>query len=310
MKASVIILTYNSELTLGNTLDAASKVSDDIHLVDSYSSDRTRGIAADYGVNFVQRAFENYSEQRNWAIENLSLKYEWELHLDADEQLSKELIMELLALREGGAPANIGGYHIARLVRFLGRAIRHGGMFPIWHMRLFRHGLGRCEEREYDQHFVVKAHTARLRGPMIDDIGLSLGEWVNRHNRWSDSEVRDLLRESRGQLAIMPRLLGSPIERKRYFKVLYSRLPCFTRAWLLFVYRYCLRLGFLDGKQGTIFFVLQTFWYRFLVDAKLFEKELAAHNSRAEPDDNSKLGAVRVPENCKVRLLADGSPQV
>jgi glycosyltransferase involved in cell wall biosynthesis len=307
MNLSVIILTYNSEATLGNTLKAASRVSDDIHIVDSYSADGTQAIAASYGVRFRQRAFENYADQRNFAIDNLPLKYDWELHLDADEQLSDDLITEILDLKSTGTPAGISGYHVARLVLFLGRPIRHGGMFPIWHMRLFRHGSGRCEERQYDQHFVVRGPTARLRCPIIDDIRISLGEWVNRHNRWSDGEVRDLLRNGSAELAISPRLFGSPIERKRYLKVLYNRLPCFSRAWLLFLYRYCFRLGFLDGKEGAIFFVLQTFWYRFLVDAKLFEKGLAGESETSLRKEDFRASGLRLSSDGAEDLVSEGS---
>ena len=309
MNLSVIILTYNSEATLGNTLEAASRVSDDIHVVDSYSADGTQAIAASYEARFIQRAFENYADQRNWAIDKLPLKYDWELHLDADEQLSDELITEILDLKSAWTPAGLNGYHVARLVRFLGRPIRHGGMFPIWHMRLFRHGLGRCEEREYDQHFVVRGPTAHLRGPIIDDIRISLGEWVNRHNRWSEREVRDLLRKGNGELAIRPRLFGSPIERKRYLKALYNRLPCFSRAWFLFFYRYCFRLGFLDGKEGAIFFALQTFWYRFLVDGKLFEKSLAGDSATMLHKQDFEASVLRLSAGGEERLLAHGSIQ-
>jgi hypothetical protein len=152
-------------------------------------------------------------------------------------------------------------------------------MFPIWHLRLFRRGLGRCETREYDQHFLVDGPTAKLRGWLIDDNRSPLHEWVNRHNQWSDAEVRELQSDPTGRPLVQPRLFGNPLERKRSLRQNYQRLPGFVRVFLLFGYRYFLRLGFLDGKEGLTFFVLQTLWYRFLVDAKLFEQELAARGS-------------------------------
>jgi hypothetical protein len=100
---------------------------------------------------------------------------------------------------------------------------------------------------------------------------MKLGEWVIRHNRWADAEVDELLHGGSG--GITPRLAGNPVERKRALRGTYNRLPRFLRALLLFLYRYVLRLGFLDGRAGLIFFVLQTFWFRFLVDAKLYERE-------------------------------------
>ena len=275
MNISVVILTYNSERTLANTLASAQRISNDIHVVDSFSSDRTVEIAKGHGANVVTHHFANYAKQRNWAIENLPLACDWELHLDADEQLSEELIVDLARLEnEAVISTEINGYHIARLVRFLGRPIKHGGMFPIWHMRLFRRGLGRCEQREYDQHFMVRGATGKTRGFLIDDIQMTLSEWIIRHNRWSDAEVSELSRTEPTSGLVASRLFGTPIERKRYLKRIYERCPALSRAWLLFLYRYLIRGGFLDGREGAVFFVLQTFWFRFLVDAKLFEQEL------------------------------------
>jgi hypothetical protein len=138
-------------------------------------------------------------------------------------------------------------------------------------MRLFRRGRGRCEEREYDQHFVVSGKTARLHGPIIDDIAMPLSEWVIRHNRWSDAEVSELVRQPHGGV-LKARLTGNPLERKRQLRNLYNHGPLFLRAAMLFLYRYFIRLGFLDGTEGLIFYFLQTFWFRFLIDAKLFEQ--------------------------------------
>ncbi|HEY2891872.1 MAG TPA: glycosyltransferase family 2 protein, partial [Dongiaceae bacterium] len=158
MSLSVIILTFNAEATLDATLASAAQVSDDIHVVDSGSSDGTLAIAEKRGAQIVSHPFEDYGRQRNWAIDNLPLKYEWQLHLDADERLSPELSARLNALR-GAFPADVDGYFLPRLLHFMGRPIRHGAMYPIWHLRLFRRGKGRCEDRRYDQHFQVDGTT-------------------------------------------------------------------------------------------------------------------------------------------------------
>jgi hypothetical protein len=144
-------------------------------------------------------------------------------------------------------------------------------MSPTWHLRLFRTGSGRCEDRKYDQHFLLKCGTtAKLPGVMVDDIRMPLSEWTARHNRWADGEVAEMTAgESEGRL--QPDAFGNPAQRKRYLRQKYDRLPLFARPFLLFVYRYLFRLGFLDGTEGFIFWVLQTFWFRFLVDAKIWE---------------------------------------
>jgi glycosyltransferase involved in cell wall biosynthesis len=269
LKPSVIVLAFNSVDTLGATLAQAREISDDVHVVDSFSTDDTVALSRQHGAQVVQRAFENYGAQRNWAIDNLTLRYPWQLHLDADERLTPELIASIRSLPENPSQS---GFLIARLVRFLGRVMRHGGMSPTWHLRLFRNGAGRCEERKYDQHFYLTQGTQdQLQGYMIDEIRMSLSEWTARHNRWSDAEVLEQTAATNGA-RIGPRLWGNRLQRKRYLRGLYNDAPLFVRPFALFFYRYFLRLGFLDGCPGFIFWTLQTFWFRFLIDAKLFEQ--------------------------------------
>jgi glycosyltransferase involved in cell wall biosynthesis len=268
LKPSVIILAFNSVDTLGATLAQAQEISDDLHVVDSFSTDDTVMLSRQYDAQVVQHAFENYGAQRNWAIDNLVPRYPWQLHLDADERLTPELIASIQSLPEDTAES---GFLIARLVQFLGRKMRHGGMSPTWHLRLFRNGAGRCEERKYDQHFYLSHGLAgQLEGYMIDEIRMSLSEWTARHNRWSDAEVLEQTAAMDG-VRIQPRFWGNPLERKRFLRGLYNNAPLFVRPYALFFYRYFLRLGFLDGREGFIFWTLQTFWFRFLIDAKLFE---------------------------------------
>lgn len=268
---SVVILTFNAAETIAATLASARAISDDVHVVDSGSTDATLELARAAGARIATHPFENYGAQRNWAIDTLDLRHDWQLHLDADERVSDELAAELRALFAGaGPPAAIAGYYVPRLVHFHRQPIRHGGMWPIYHMRLFRRGRGRCEARKYDQHFHVDGASARLAGAMIDDIRLPLGEWTQRHNRWADAEVDEILAPSEG---VIDAGRGDPVREKRALRGSYYRAPMFWRALGLFLYRYVLKRGFLDGRWGLIFFVLQTFWFRFLVDAKLFERQ-------------------------------------
>lgn len=268
---TAIVLTFDCEDTLAPTLESLRAVTDDIRVVDSFSADRTVAVAEAHGAHVVQHAFASYGEQRNWAMDNLPDLRPWLLHLDADERLTPQLAAEISRVTASDAAHN--GYLVARLVRFLGRDIRHGGMYPIWHLRLFRHGSARCETRRYDQHFVMDGPVGRLDGAMIDDIRLSLSQWTQRHDRWADAEVDELLGGG-GPGRLEPRLLGHPIERKRALRGWYERAPLLVRPFLLFGYRYVVRRGFLDGREGLIFFALQTFWFRFLVDAKIVERQL------------------------------------
>jgi hypothetical protein len=122
----------------------------------------------------------------------------------------------------------------------------------------------------------------RLRGCMHDKNAVTLSDWTARHNRWSDLEVAELLRRERpGDDVLRADLLGDPRERTRSLKRLYYRLPGGLRSSAYFVYRYVLRLGFLDGREGFYFAVLQAFWFRMLVDAKAYESRKAASSASA-----------------------------
>jgi glycosyltransferase involved in cell wall biosynthesis len=272
MQPSVVLLTFNSEATLAATLASARQVSDEIFVVDSFSSDGTIELARSQGAVVVQHAFEDYGAQRNWAIDHLPISRPWQLHLDSDEWMNDQLVAAIQALPD--EPAH-SGFFLPRYLRFLGRVLRHGGMSPTWHLRLFRNGIGRCEDRKYDQHFFLASGTSgQLQGEMIDDIRMPLTEWTARHNRWADSEVAELEARSR-EGRLKPNARGNPAERKRFLRTKYDRLPLFVRPVILFLYRFLFRLGFLDGTEGLIFWVLQTFWFRFLVDAKIWEKRRA-----------------------------------
>ena len=269
MQPAVILLSFNSEDTLDASLARARLVSDEIFVVDSYSQDGTVKLAEALEAIVVQHPFEHYGAQRNWAIDNLPITKQWQLHLDADEWMDDKLVSEIQNLPD--APEH-SAYFLPRYVRFLGRVMRHGGMSPTWHLRLFRSGAGRCEDRKYDQHFIGLSGTSgQLSGVLIDDIRMPLTEWTARHNRWADGEVAELdADQTTGRL--QPDLFGSPTERKRFLRQGYNGLPLFIRPFGLFAYRYFFRLGFLDGTEGLIFWVLQTFWFRFLIDAKIWEK--------------------------------------
>ena len=273
MRPTVILLSFNSEDTLGATLGSARQVSDEIFVVDSYSKDGTVELARSLGATVVQHPFEHYGAQRNWAIDNLPVSRPWQLHLDADEWMDDQLVAAIQNLPE--EPRH-SGYFLPRYLRFLGRVLSHGGMSPTRHLRLFRTGVGRCEDRKYDQHYIVSSGTSgQLPGAMIDDIRMPLTEWTARHNRWADSEVAEL---DSGEIAgrLQPDVHGNAAQRKRFLRQKYYQMPLFVRPFVLFVYRYFLRLGFLDGTEGLIFWVLQTFWFRFLVDAKIWERRNAA----------------------------------
>jgi hypothetical protein len=169
-------------------------------------------------------------------------------------------------------PGDATGFIFRRRTYFMGRALRFGGN-DNFHLRLFKTGTARCEDRLYDQHFVSDRPGVRLRGLLHDMNVGSLTEWTARHNRWSDMESAELLRpqgDNAGQ--IQARLSADPRERRRLYKGQYYKAPPVLRVFLLFIYRYVLQGGFLDGRAGFFYAFFQVLWFRMLVDAKLLEK--------------------------------------
>ncbi|MDF0490941.1 glycosyltransferase family 2 protein [Sphingomonas sp. H39-1-10] len=279
---SIVLLSFNSVATIGRTIRSVQSLSDDIHVVDSYSKDDTVELCRSLGCNVVQRAFSNYADQRNWAIDNLPIRHDWQMHVDADEEFTPELVSAIRAADLNNSPAD--GYIFGRKIVFFGKVLRHGAIGSTWHYRLFRTGYGRCEDRLYDQHFVGTGRTVKLPAFMLDHQDATLSEWTARHNRWSDMEAAEALRSARAeetsddlQRVVRPNARGTVIERKRAVKAKYYSLPLFARAFAYFIYSYFIKLGFMDGRRGLIFCTLQSFWFRFLVDAKIYETQLAKH---------------------------------
>lgn len=270
---SVIVLSFNEARNLPDLFKSVRDLKATVYVVDSHSTDESREIAAEAGATVVQHPFENYGAQRNWAQANLELKTEWVLHLDADERLSPELVNEINDVVSRNDPG-YDGYMLRKRSVFLGKWIRHGGHYPSYHLRLYRKSKGRCEDRLYDQHYLVDGPVGRLKNDYVDIITTDLNSWSTRHLRWAGLEAREMVASSStGQ--VNPRLAGNPIERRRWMRQrVYRNLPLFVRPLGYFVYRYFFRLGFLDGTQGLIFHFLQGFWYRFLVDAKIYEERL------------------------------------
>ena len=273
---SAVVLTYNEEANIGACIDSIAEWVGEIFVVDSGSTDQTLNIIGKSTGNIFHHPFENYSRQRNWAQQNLPIRHDWVFHIDADERVSPELALGIVNyFREGAKKGEISGILVRRRIEFLGKHIRHGGIYPTYHCRFFKKSLGRCEEREYDQHFIVEGRTIRIEADLIERTAVSLNSWSMRHLRWAAMETKQHAKgypEYRKGL-VEARSFGSPIERKKWFRMYYEKSPLFARAFIYFFIRYFIRLGFLDGVPGLIYHVLHGFWFRFYIDACLFEYE-------------------------------------
>ena len=272
---TVIILTKNEEENLPKALNSVKNIARDIIIVDSGSTDKTIEIAKKYGCRIFTHVWETHAKQFNWALENIDIKTEWIMRLDADEYLTFELSKEIEEKLDR-LPKNINGVILKRRLHFMGKWIKHGGIYPLYLLRIFRKGKGKVEEKIMDEHIVLfEGDTITFKYDFIDENNKPLRWWIEKHNWYSDREMYEILNLEflKGSgILIEPNIFGDYNSRKRWLKEkIYLKFPIGFRAWLYYIYRMYFRLGFLDGKEGRIFHFMQAYWYRYLVDAKIFE---------------------------------------
>jgi glycosyltransferase involved in cell wall biosynthesis len=272
-KISVFILTFNEAANIRRCLCSVKNLTDDIVIVDSFSTDATLDICREFGCRIVQNKFVNHAVQCNWAMETVEFKNDWLLRLDSDEFLPEAIKAEIDGL-VSTLPDDVSGVYLNRRQYFMNRWLKHGGIYPHHILRLFRKGSGSYENKT-EEHFVLKRGRAvRARHDFLEDNrNNDLDFWLDKHRSLASGEVRDTLGvTSKPGEDIEPSLFGEKVQRTRWFKLnIYQRSPLFLRSFLYFFYRYILRLGFLDGMPGFIYFVNQSFWYRFFVDSRIYE---------------------------------------
>ncbi len=280
---TVIILTYNEEIHIGRCLEKVMPFASKVYVVDCYSTDRTVEIAEQFGAEVVQREWPgNQAEQFNWALDNLKIDTDWILRLDADEYLLPELVAELnekLPLLGEGVSA----LSLSRARAFCGKVLHHGIVNNIKIVRIFRTGKARYEKRLMDEHLsVLSGETIEMKHKFIDDNRMPIGKFIAKHNGYASREAA-LLLDAEYHLTDMdslPQDYGEEVRKKRQQKAKYAKMPLFWRAFGYFLYRYIFKLGFLDGKEGFLWDFLQGWWYRTLVDAKVFEVKKACGNDK------------------------------
>lgn len=272
---TAIILTYNEEIHLERCLLSIKDICSDIVIVDSLSKDNTKLIANQYNARFFENPFQNHAAQLNWAIENSNIKTEWVIRLDADEYVSEELALSIMT-NLTSMNKNVHGIRVKRLMYFFDKPLKKGGMYPIWHLRIWKSGKAICEQRWMDERMVLKeeGNVEKIEGDIIDYNLNNVTWWTAKHNNYATKEAIDILDKIFGftnNTMEKSDFFGTSEQRRRWLKMRYLRMPLFIRPFIFFIIRYFFQLGFLEGKRGFIWSVLQCFWYRFLVDAKIYE---------------------------------------
>ncbi len=289
---SVLIPAKNEELNLPACLESV-KQADEIFVVDSQSSDRSIELAEFHGAKVVQFHFKGgWPKKKNWSLENLPFRNEWVLIVDCDERITPELWAEIAhAIEEN----KYDGYYLNRRVFFLGKWIRFGGKYPDWNLRLFKHERGRYEnlhtedipntgDNEVHEHVVLPGKVGYLKNDMLHIDYRDVYHWLERHNRYSNWEARvyyNILNDRDDRGTIGANLLGDSVQRKRFLKKIWVRLP--FKPTLRFILSYLIRLGFLDGVAGYIYARLLS-QYEYQIGIKLHElRNFGGHLNQKSP---------------------------
>lgn len=261
---TVIILTKNEEKNIKACIESAELIARRIIVVDSGSTDQTVALAQISGAETVYHEWQGHAAQFNWALDNCDIATEWVFRLDADERISKALADEIKEKIGSQESDSVTAYEMRWQMYFMGKHLKHGGNHKTYVVRLFRFGKAYVENKSIDERFIVDGKVEKMDNDFIHYDYKGLDAWLSKHIWYSNLE----LQMYNGQMDMTG---GNEAQKKK--RGFYYKLPMFFRARLYFWYRYYIQLGFLDGREGRIFIYLQSFWYRFLVDAKIYEQE-------------------------------------
>lgn len=261
---SVIVFTLNEEIHLPHCLDCLSWC-DDVIVVDSFSTDATESIASKYGARWFQHGFEGFGSQRNWAFENIDIKNDWVLILDADEKVTPDLAEEMCAIARVSQPG-VGAWRVRRRFYMWGRWLRYSSLYPNWVVRFVHKDRVHYINRGHAETQEVQGETRDLESDLIDENLKGINEWFDRQNRYSSKDAQYELDQYGDALNLGDFLSGDPMKRHAALKRVSWRLP--FRALTYFVYSYVFRLGFLDGKDGFNFCLMKALYQQMIVIKK------------------------------------------
>ena len=268
---TAIILTRNEEKNIQRCLQSIRGLCRRMIVVDCGSTDQTVALARENGAEVLYHEFEYYARQFNWGLDNANIDTQWVIRIDADEQFPPELCEEIARECAAHAQDDVNGMTLEATYFFLGRALTHGSKKR--KLMVFKYGLGRIEDRRRDAHTVLsQGRSIALKSRFLHYDFKDLDNFIARYNWYATREAMDYMDYRRGR---RDAATDDPeIQKKRQRKYgIYYKCPKFHRAIWWFIFNYFFRGGFLDGKEGFIYHVLSSFWYRFTVDAKIYEYE-------------------------------------
>ena len=265
LPVSTVILTRNEEEELPDCLSSLSWC-DDIHVVDSQSSDQTLAIAEASGATCYSNPFLGFGQQRNWAIDNCSLKHEWILFLDADERSTEDFVQELYWELQN-PNQNCAGYYLCSKTMLDGRWLKRADGFPKWQFRLARKGFSRFEDFGHGQREVLlNGELKYLKEPYLHySFSKGWSQWIARHNVYSSKEAELRLNQKPSFEELFSK---HSAVRLKSLRLLLSRVP----GWPLmhFIIHYIFYLGLLEGRAGLAHCINKAY-YEFLIRLKMRE---------------------------------------
>lgn len=268
-----IILTKNEEVNLPDCLKSIDGFAKRVVIIDSGSTDKTVEIAKKMGAEVYVHPFENYARQFNWGLDNANIDTKWTFRLDADERLTPELCKRLSKIIEQHSEDDVNGVTMEAWLYFMGRKIKHG-CHNKRKLMMFKTGYGRIEDRKMDEHTVLsRGQSIYIKERFIHYDFKNMTHWINKMNWYATREMQDYYDYVNG---ISSGINGDSTvlsTRKKKFG-LYYKFPIFVRCYMLFLYNYLIKLGFLDGKEGFVYHYMYHRWYRTLVDAKILEQKI------------------------------------
>jgi glycosyltransferase involved in cell wall biosynthesis len=275
---SVVILSLNEEINIKECL-ASCAWCGDIHLLDSGSLDGTQEIARELGAIVHVNQFESFGKQRNWAIDNITVKNDWVFHLDADERFTPEQVREMQRVLAEN-PQN-AGYHVPSRLMFMGKWLKHSGGYPTYQMRLFHRDRMRFQDYGHGQMELTRGRIVKLKKPYLHyNFSKGIDEWYSKHNSYSRKEAQLAFDESRPTFELMRTIiLANAVERRRAMKSLSYTFP--FRATFIGLYMLFIQLGLFDGKAGWNYIRMRTTYER-MIDTKL---SALRHKNEAHCDD-------------------------
>ncbi len=234
VKISVVIITLNEERDIKRCLDSVQSIADEIVVVDSFSTDKTKEICESYSVKFIENRFEGHIQQKNFAKNQA--KYDYVLSLDADEALSEELIASIITVKQNWE--NVGGYYVSRLTNYCDKWIKHCGWYPDTKLRLFKKNHGQWAGTNPHDRYEVNndKQTKMLNGDLLHYSYYSIRQHIDQVNYFTDILAKEQYNTKKGSI-----------------------LSIIIKPFIKFIKDYWIKLGFLDGYYGFVVCSISSF---------------------------------------------------